>query len=232
MKQFSVSEVLRRRGKSHGEPTNILSQTVASKNSALERQLKEVDDQVIDGLIGAAVRGEPLTSDQKFDLCLVIAQKGGHIFNKQVVGPQLILIYCPGVTELSNDWNRCRQNFFVLSGQVKLYQLAELANGPKFNTQPSLRKTSRQMFFEEDEEERNKYTDMEAFTKCNRQYELVQEYGQYRCVGQIFKQQGSDNAKADQLFRRKKLIAVDAVIAIIPHLDRESETVFSDGMSA
>ena len=122
------------------------------------------------------------------DLCLVMGEKGGFSLNRSVVGGQLQLHYYKGVVELSNDWARCQQSFFVMSGEARVYQLGEIENGPKFNTQPqmSLRKTSR--FYVDEEEERNTYLNIEAFLKQNRQYEMIQDYGQYRCLGPIFRQ--------------------------------------------
>ena len=131
-----------------------------------------------------AIRHEPLTQDNKLDILQIIACKTGISLNKHVVTPFIDLMHCPHVMELSSSWSKTAKNYFVLKGQVQLYEMIENDKilPSKFNTQPQSSKPSKILF---DDEDLESYLTIEDFLKFNKEYKLVEEIGDFRSLGSI-----------------------------------------------
>jgi hypothetical protein len=164
-----------------------------------------------------AHRKEHLHHDNKLDLLQIIACKSGVHLNKHLITNHLSLHFMPKVTDLEESWQKSRNSYFVLKGCLQLYEQRIAERQLKFNTQPI-------NHYRNFEDEEQKYSSVEEFRKCNPDYFLIEEIEEFRGVGELF-----GEGRGGEF--RLKLVAVDAVLAVLGESEHATESVVHDGIA-
>jgi hypothetical protein len=219
MKHINREEILQRR-RDRRIKTEAKPEWKPQFNQCVDRELRHVNDQTIEHLIRTALKGRGLTNDDREDILKVIAGKTGIHLNKHLLLDQITLTYCAQVIELSVNWEKSRKSYFVFKGSLLVYEQRPHENRERLQTVSTL-KNYKNLY---DDEEKN-YSDHEEFQKYHSDYHLIEEIEHFGGTGVLFRR------TAEEIPRRRKLIALNAVLVTFNEPPNSFEFVFHDGIT-